>query len=234
MAAPTRTDEAYQQLLALVDSMDVRGSDRLPTEQDLTEQLGFSRTVLRDALSRMRADGRIVSKRGSGTYVVRDARTEMVRLFPITTLAELLELDELRLGIESEAVALAAQRATDEDNAAIQHAQDELLAAMAAGSYGAAEDANFHLRLATASRNAAIIGSVRSLNVHIRRWVSAREQADGFSNVDRRDIVGFEHNAIIEAVKAHDADAARAALRRHLINGRLRTLAMTQQLGRSR
>ena len=98
-------------------SADIRGGrlapgTRLPTEQMLTAELGVSRTVVREAVAALRADGLVVTRRGSGAYVA-DPSAGPFRIVPprVTSLSDILNVMELRLAVEVQAAGLAAERA---------------------------------------------------------------------------------------------------------------------------
>jgi GntR family transcriptional regulator, transcriptional repressor for pyruvate dehydrogenase complex len=221
---PSRTDLAYRLLLELMSREGLGEGDRLPSEKALQMRLGLSRNSLREALARLRAEGRTVSRRGGGTYVVRRPPTELLRLSPIADRHDLLDWHEVRLALESEAVALAAERQDDDALAIMHQAQGALVARLAGGHHGEAEDAAFHLALAIGSRNEKLIGAVRALNEHIHHWIAAMRATVVLSPAERLEIIAAEHVRILDAVAARDIESARTALRQHLLNGRVRML----------
>ena len=223
-APPCRRLSAYERLVELIAQGAVPPGAPLPPEPVLMARLGLSRTSLREAMARLHAEGRTVSRRGAGTFLVRDTPLDLVRLAPIDGAAGLLEWHELRVALESEAAMLAAERRTPADLAALEAAQRVLLGRLDAGDRGGAEDARFHAVLAEASGNRRLHESVAMLNRHIQAWIDVSQVRAILTLHERREIVVAEHAAIIAAVRAGRPEAARAALRHHLLNGRARVL----------
>jgi DNA-binding FadR family transcriptional regulator len=220
----SRADQAHSRILALIESGEVAEGGRLPTENEFIARLGLSRSSIREALVRLRAEGRIVSRRGAGTWLTRPAPLELVRLAPIASPRELLEWQELRVALESEVVALAAERASEEDVAAMWEAQRLLVVRLAEGAYAEAQDAAFHRALAAGAHNPRLLDAVGALTAHIFAWIGMTRARAILTPAERREIVEAEHAAIVRAVAARRPDDARAALRRHLLNGRARML----------
>jgi len=82
----TGAERAHRQIVEMIKGGGLREGERLPTENDLIARLGQSRSTIREALARLRAEGRIVSRRGSGSYLRRATPIELVRLSPIVTI----------------------------------------------------------------------------------------------------------------------------------------------------
>jgi GntR family transcriptional repressor for pyruvate dehydrogenase complex len=217
-------DRAHRLIVEMIAGSRLREGARLPTENDLIARLGQSRSTIREALARLRAEGRIVSRRGSGSYLRRATPIELVRLSPIVTVEDLLEWQEFRVALESEVATLAAERRRASDVAALWRAQKALVAKLADGAYAEAEDAAFHRAVAAAARNPKLDDAVSALTAHVFAWIGVTRDRAILSPAERREIVEAEHVAIIEAIDARDPDRARGAVRRHLLNGRARML----------
>jgi DNA-binding FadR family transcriptional regulator len=218
----SRGDWAYRQLLDLLDDGSLAEGGKLPTESELILRLGLSRSSLREALARLKAEGRTTSRRGSGTFVARSGPTELVRMAPIASVDDLLDWQELRIAIESEVASLAAERRTDADIAALQGSQSRLIERLLAGDYAGREDADFHMALARAAQNPKLVDAVSSLTRHILGWIELTRVRNLLTPGERHEILAAEHQQIVDAVIGRRADEARAALRRHLLNGRAR------------
>src|SRR5688572_9078152 len=97
---------------------------RLPTEQQLMEAMGVSRTVVREAVAALRAEGLVTTRQGSGAFVSADTSRVPFRIDPdgLVSIEHVLDVMELRLAIEVEAAALAAERITPERLAPIGRA----------------------------------------------------------------------------------------------------------------
>ncbi|MEX2552626.1 MAG: FCD domain-containing protein [Actinomycetota bacterium] len=219
----SRADSAYRQLLAYIEEGDLPDGSRLPSETELVSTLNLSRASIRDALARLRAEGRAVSRKGSGTYAVRDASPQLMRLSAIGSTQDLVDWHEFRLALESEAAALAAERRTDSDLAALEKAQSRLVAKLATENAGT-EDATFHSVLAACSHSPKLSDALGRLTAHIFRWSKVARDRGILTLGERREVITLEHGGIIAAVVDRDADRARAEIRRHLLNGRARVL----------
>src|SRR5690606_31830253 len=126
---------------------------RLPSEQSLANAYGVSRPVVREALARLRADGIIVSRHGSGSYVRHQPATDFMRLAPIGGVADLLRAYEYRAAIEGEVAWLAAERRTEADLAVLSKALKEMQRALEEREIGAEADMRFHRGVAAATKN---------------------------------------------------------------------------------
>ncbi|MBD9426289.1 MULTISPECIES: FadR/GntR family transcriptional regulator [Pseudomonadaceae] len=197
--------------------------EKLPTESAIMEAQGVSRTVVREAISRLQAAGLVETRHGIGTFVL-DTPTPGFRIDPATvvTLREVISLLELRISLEVESSGLAAARRTPEQLAAMRAALDSFLSA-AHRSDAVASDFQFHLQIAIATGNRYFTDIMTHLGTSIiprTRLNSARLAHDDEKRYLAR--LSREHEDIYEAIARQDADAARAAMRLHLTNSRER------------
>src|SRR5260370_13481067 len=132
-------DRVYEQILEEIVSGQSAIGDRLPSEDQLSKEHSVSRPVIREALSRLQADGVVITRKGAGTFVQRQPGRQFLRLAPIRGIADLMRCFEFRIGVEGEAAYLAAQRRTDEHMAAIRAAFHRLNAPNAASELGVKE-----------------------------------------------------------------------------------------------
>ncbi|WP_439496025.1 FadR/GntR family transcriptional regulator [Bosea sp. (in: a-proteobacteria)] len=220
----SRADAAYRHLLAYIEREDLGEGARLPSESEFVDRLGLSRTSIREALARLRAEGRAVSRRGSGSFVSAGVSAEMVRLSAIDSVQDLIDWHEFRVALESEVAALSAERRREEDLAEMRRAQDALLGKLATGQ-AEAEDAAFHRAIAIGARNPKLLDAVGALAAHIFRWSKFTGERGILTLTERREIIAVEHGEIIAAIAEQRPDLARAAVRRHLLNGRARVLS---------
>jgi DNA-binding FadR family transcriptional regulator len=203
-----------EQIARLIERGEYGPGDRLPPERDLAKQLGVSRPSVREALIALEVEGYVEVRIGSGVYVVeRSARAQ-----PTATLAEgsgPFELMEARRLIEAECAGLAAKHATRAQVRAMEEALDEMQAQRARGTMPLEADRTFHLRIAEASGNSALVLVVETL------W----DQRTGplFLRLEHHydtpalwDAALREHREVVAAIARHDAGAARAAMRRHM------------------
>lgn len=219
--------------VSLVDSLRRRivdgtipSGEKLPSESALIGEFGVSRTVVREAVSRLQAEGLVYTRRGSGSFALtppspdEDSTGGMRRP---RTLAERHALLSFRAGVESEAAALAAGNATPAMIAAL----DSTLEAFdAAGNHAATAvscDFAFHRAVAEASGNFYFVDALLSLGPAMIAMPPERlEPADDGGQSERLQRVAAEHRAVRNAIAAGDSLTAAAAMRLHLANSRSR------------
>lgn len=221
---PRLADQLYAQLHQQITVGRYPQDSRLPSEFDLCAAFGVSRPVVREALSRLKADGLVESQRGAGSYVRRRPNAELLRLAPIGGLPELVRCMELRCALEGDAAYLAASRRTDADLAEMQGALRDLDQAIAAREVGHEADFRFHRAVATACRNELFVSTLQSLSAQIFDYMRVMRSLALRSSYGRWRLVQSEHERIYEAIRDEDPEAAREAMRSHINNSRSRTL----------
>jgi DNA-binding FadR family transcriptional regulator len=185
---------------------------RLPGERELAERFDVSRVTIREAEIALQALGHVKIKTGSGVYVLDRSRQINGGLPPVSA----FELTEARSLFESEAAALAARHI---DDANLQHLED-LIERMSSSDPADEEDSQradqeFHLAIAAASKNAAVLYIVETLWKMRTGIESVREvHAAICSEEDAKDR-GSEHAEILEALRNRDPDAARDTMQKH-------------------
>jgi len=209
---------------------------RLPTEQALTSALGVSRTVVREAVAALRADGLVVTRRGSGAYVADPAAGPFRIAAPhAPALGDVLDVMELRLAVEVEAAALAAERASRRQIAAIRTAWRGIDRALKRGEGAVEEDFAFHRAIADATGNRQFPRFLAFLGSHVIPRQSVRLSVD--TPAGRRaylERIQHEHARIVSGISGHDAGEARRAMRDHLTRSleRYRNLTGGKKNGR--
>jgi len=202
----------------------LRPGDRLATEQMLVARFRVSRAVVREAISRLKSEGLVVSRRGSGLYVAPPARRRSFRLDTgvlATDLAEVGAVLELRLAVEEAAAGLAARRRTPAGLAAIRRAHEAMASAEDWDGAGVAADIAFHRAVAEATGNARFTGFITFLGNSLAEAIRAARAAASVPDGTRRVTIG-EHARILAAIQAGNAAAARRAARAHLRGARRR------------
>ena len=192
---------------------------KLPTEVRLVEQLGVSRTVVREAISRLRNAGLVEPRQGSGVYVLKPTMAPLdlsvdERHTPETQV-KVLQVVEVRRAVEAEAAGLAAERGTLDDIAAMREALVTLDRAVASGGDGVEEDLAFHRTIADASGNPVLAATVRYLGEVLRTGIRVT-RANEARREDFIQQVRDEHVAIVAAIASGDRKAARGAARAHM------------------
>lgn len=218
-------DDVTASLAASIQGARSIPGERLPSADALARRFGVSRTVVREAMARLQADGLVETRQGSGAFVAGLAGRPL--RFDAATMdspERVLDILELRMGVETEAAALAATRATPEQKASIEAAVDALFAVAGTGADGVEEDLRFHQAIAEATGNPLFPLFVTFLGEHYRASIHAL-RLDGAAREALLRRVAREHAAVAEAIRHGDAEEARWAIRRHLRDGRLRVLA---------
>jgi GntR family transcriptional repressor for pyruvate dehydrogenase complex len=192
--------------------------DKLPTELALVSQFAVSRTVVREAVSRLKSLGLVDSRQGSGVYVL-DAGFSPLNFDPKLAVSKqaVIQMVEVRRALEAEVAGLAAQRATPQDVQRIRAAIGALDQAVQHGGDGVDEDVRYHRAIADAARNPFLIGTLEYLGQFLQ-GATRVTRANEARRTDFALQVSDEHNQITRAIEAGDASAARSAAARHMDN----------------
>jgi len=207
--------------------------DKLPSEAAIEQQFGVSRTVVREAISRLQAAGLVVTRHGIGTFIVgtNEAATFKLTSEDFATLKDVIAVLELRIGIEVEAAALAATRRTDKNLKDIEASLKAIQVAIEAGQDAVAADFQFHLDIARASQNphyAELMISLGSSIIPRARLEAAPKTGMNEEKLAYLRRVNIEHESILHAIRSQDPDAARAAMRTHLTHSKERRRQLMQ------
>ncbi len=215
---PTLTDTVAKQLLAEIDAGRVLPGEKLPTETRLAEQFGVSRTVIREAVSRLRQDGIVEARQGSGVFVTGQGGQRALRIdaAELSSLDAVLHIVDLRRALETEIAAQAAAQRSKRDMAAIA-------AAVERGGDGVKEDVAFHRCIAQATGNPYFLATLAFVSQYLEAATRVTRGNEA-RHADQMRAVLQEHAAIADAIRRQDVEAAREAARIHMVNaaGRLR------------
>jgi DNA-binding FadR family transcriptional regulator len=227
----------FEQLADEIKSGRLAPGERLPTEQALARAARVSRTVVREAVAALRAEGLVVTRQGVGAFVSAEPQRAPFRIEPerMQTLEDILGVMELRLGVEIESAGLAAERASKTQLRAIFNALNAIEEASAAGRSAVDEDLGFHRAIAEATGNPEFPRFLQFIGRHLipRRTVSGLPERMGGERAYLA-LIQEEHRRIYHAIAAGDARGAREAMRRHLTRSleRYRKLAADQARSR--
>lgn len=215
---PSLADVLAQRLTDDIASGQLKPGEKLPTEHQLAETFGVSRPIVREAIGRLKHDGLVVSRQGAGVFVVESGIPSVFRLqvSDFTDRDEIRGIIELLMAIESSATELAALRRTDDDLAAIQAQLDAMRACIERHDSGVDEDVAFHRAIVEATKNPFFRDLSDFLDRRVRTFIrtaraNTAKQQDGLIRA-----VQEEHQAIFDAIRAQDAQAARKAAEDHL------------------
>jgi len=222
--APSLANRLVGELAGEMRSGALRPGDKLPTEAEAVRRYGVSRTVVREALSQLQAAGLVETRHGVGTFVTaRRERGLAADAAEIAAVIDVMALLELRIGVESEAAALAARRRTPAQLEAMATAIDDFESALARGVDTVVPDWRFHTLVAEAAGNRYFSSLMASLGP--KAIPRASLKLPGLGEKEMRSYlaaVNREHHDIYGAIARGDADDARAAMRNHIGNGRER------------
>lgn len=222
LAAPRRlTAELVARLTAEIVNGKLAPGSRLPTEQEMIAATGVSRTVIREAVAALRADGLVVTRQGVGAFVAEQVRRPFkVDFDENSPLHDVLNVMELRTGVEVEAAGLAAERASSAQLKKIAERHAAIQAATDAGDHAVDQDFAFHCAIAEATGNPQF----KRFLEYLGRFIIPRGKLWGSSSAPVKrghlEIFQVEHAQILRAIEGRSPVRARAAMQRHLVNSR--------------
>lgn len=204
-----RVDQVSRALSAHISAAGIRPGERLPTERRLMELLSVGRSTVREGIRKLQTQGVVETRKGSGTYLLRAVSADAIHM-PLTidtaSLRDRLLLTlEVRRGIELEASAIAAERATAEDLATIEARLDEMEAVHLVKGTAGREDLAFHLAIYDATHNPLFRQLLEQMREAFERF--------WHTPFDRPDFAARSfpfHRELFNAIRAGDAAGARA------------------------
>jgi len=228
---PTLVEMVLTDLAGKINGGTYKVGERLPTEPEVMATHGVSRTVVREAMSRLQAAGLTETRHGIGSFVLAQTKEALPSLdsITVTTIRELLAMLELRISVETEAAGLAALRRNDEQISQMRQALQEFERDVQAGGSSVEPDFRFHLLIAQATGNKYFENFYRQLGTttipRTRLDTSRFSSAPGASYLLQSN---REHEAILDAIIRNDPESARAGMRMHLTNSRERLRLATE------
>ena len=217
------SSELASVLARQIDNGEYAPGDSLPSEMALAGAFSVSRTVVREAMVRLKQQGRIASRRGRAAVVVEPHEHAQSHVFEFYELAKdnYLAFNNFRLIVEGESAALAAVNATEAQIAELFSLCDAVENEMRTGKSGVEPDFQFHCLIGIANGNEYLRDLVKAIAIKI--WMGVH-QSRSRSHLDDAYIrvVSEEHRDVVRAIAARDLHKARIAARRHLLNSALR------------
>jgi GntR family transcriptional repressor for pyruvate dehydrogenase complex len=211
------SDQVFDQLRELIFRGDFTPGQKIMTERELAKALNVSRNSVREAINKLVTLRFLEQRQGQGTFV--RSIDEAVKI-PLATVMEtqdasLIDLMEMRMGIECVAASLAAQRANASDLEAIEQAIGEMERDTGGGGLGTEGDLSFHMAIASATKNPLQVYIMKNvsdfLHVGIREnLLHLYEEPDNIVEILK------QHKAIFTAIRSGDADAAYNAMKMHI------------------
>ncbi len=198
---------------------------KLPTEAAIMARFDVSRTVVREAISRLQASGLVQTRHGIGTFVLEPQHSGNFRIAAqdFSTVSDVISVLELRISLETEAAGLAAVRRTPAHLQAMDDALHAFADSIEHDSDAVPPDFQFHMEVARATGTRHFADLMTDLGTMIipRTRVNTPQHApEGRLAYLQR--VHTEHQRIYQAILAQDAEAARQAMRTHLSNSQER------------
>lgn len=215
--------QVVQEIINDIDNGKYQAGDKLPTEHELIELFGVSRTVIREAIANLRASNLIETKQGKGAFVLSKPSQDLFQLkhSGASTADELGYILDLRIAIEAETALMAAKYRTDKDLERIKSAIGEMESLINEDKDQLQADRNFHYAIAMASKNPHFLGLLK----YIDNTLASHKKNTSIAPVTRKMQAFKEHEQICHAIEKGDPDAARAAMRLHLSGTRERLTA---------
>ena len=193
--------------------------DKLPTERDLAQQFGVSRASVREALHSLETLGLVEARVGSGTYLAENPDSILEHLSWVVYFSGDVETDlrQARLIVEPEIAALAAERATEADIAALSACLESMGMALGDAREAAVQDFEFHVALAKAAHNVVLQETIVGMQWMLRGYIFKK-----LNECESLDYLCYgEHKLIFEAVRDHNPARAREAMRSSVTESKL-------------
>lgn len=211
---PHLSEAVHRELEQKILDGELASGEKLPTEHALAELFTVSRSVVREAVARLKAEGLVEARQGSGNFVARQPLILNFGRVKHKAPPELVQVLELRRIVEISVAGLAAERRTESDLAAIRASLDAMDQALALGESGAQADDAFHETIAAAAKNPylqRVVNFVSAQFSESRRLTWAPTDCP-----DLRKRAQSEHHRLFDAIVARDAAAARCYAAAHL------------------
>jgi DNA-binding FadR family transcriptional regulator len=215
------SDFVYHKLFSKIAAGEYAVHQRLPSEHEICQAYSVSRPIVRAALDRLRSDGLIYSRQGSGSFIRVGTTQPVVGFGPVGTIGDIQRCYEFRIGCEGEAAFFAARRANAEAIAEIKATMGPLMKGARRFSYEDTADFQFHLAIARASNNQYYVQALQAMKDHIA--IGMKVGGTALNGSDRAiERVIEEHEMVIRAIVDREPEKARDAMRQHVINSQYR------------
>jgi GntR family transcriptional regulator, transcriptional repressor for pyruvate dehydrogenase complex len=220
------SDDVVDHLTELFISQQLKPGDRLPSERELAEQFGVSRTVVRESIKILEEKGMLDCRQGAGTYVLGITNQGIVESFTLYLQSDYnryLELMEMRDILDVEVVGRLAKSASPEEIAVFRHHLDRMGELLDQPAEFAVEDVAFHLAFYHAMHNSVLMSIVQPILSLLETAMRITVDAPGSSERSYR-----RHVTLMECIEAHDSDAARRTMHEIIVHGRQRVVEVVR------
>jgi GntR family transcriptional repressor for pyruvate dehydrogenase complex len=212
-----RKNKVYEEVARQIERLilkKLKPGDKLPSERELAEALDVSRSSIRDAIRGLELMGLVEPRQGAGT-IVREVSTDTL----VNPFASILkqkqalvgELLDFRKMLEPPLAARAATHASADEISEMEEILQRQEKRLSREETTIAEDAEFHYSVALASGNSVVL---KVLDILMDLLRDSRERSLQVEGRPQKSLAG--HRRILAAIKRHDAEAAKAAMRRHI------------------
>lgn len=207
--------------------------EKLPASKDIEKAAGVSRTVVREAVAVLKAEGLVESRQGVGVFVSERKRNKRFTIddTEFSSFEDAIQILELRMAVEIEMAGMAAKNHSKEQMGAINDALDNITRKMSEGQHSRKEDFEFHLHIAKASGNNYFTRFIEFIGSGV---IPARELILNHSRDDAQQSflssIGVEHKEIAKAIQMRDVTGAKAAMALHLGNSKARHINIVKNM----
>ncbi|WP_434362620.1 FadR family transcriptional regulator [Parasalinivibrio latis] len=216
------SDQIYDELQRrIVEGVYCIG-DKIPSESELSADFSSSRSIIREALARLKSDGVLESRRGSGTFIATTPDKVVRQVAKISSLADLQHCLEFRRSVEPEAAYFAAMRATRVELQDMELALSNLTVALESKSLEEKSDFAFHYAVVRSSRNPFFIQAFESFSEQIITGMKLTRGMSLLSGENRQKDVLEGHKKVYQMILDRDPQGARNAMREHILSGQSR------------
>jgi DNA-binding FadR family transcriptional regulator len=213
--------EVVDGVLEQIQSGDLKTGDRLPTESELMRLQGVSRTVVREAISRLQAAGVVETRHGIGSFVLETSTRPNFHIDPkdLVTIHDVLDVLQLRQSLESAAAGIAALKRTDKDLENLRSLLAEFRTLLDEGKETIDADFRFHLAIAQATGNRYFVEFMSYLGQTVIPRTRVNTATLGRETQARYlERVHYEHEEIVRAIETQNPLVASSAMQMHLNN----------------
>ena len=211
-----------------------QAGSKLPSEAQLSEAHGVSRTVVREAIASLRADRLVETRQGAGVFVLEAPQASASPLLSLQNVdpdrvSSMIEVLELRTAVEVEAAGLAALRRSPAQEEAILEQHYAVRACFDAGVSSSEADFALHLAIAEATNNPRFRDFLAMIGKSIIPRAALRTDDREQDQAAYIELIDAEHRAIVFGISNGDEEAAREAMRRHLRGSQARYRALLRE-----
>ena len=199
----------------------LKEGDKLPSENELCKSFEVSRPIVREAIMKLQEDEFVITKKGSGTFVLHSPLKDLSRFASANDIATILQAHEIRIALEGEAAALAASRRSESQLANLKASLQVMRKDFEASHLSIHSDYQFHLGIAQATNNESFVQLLENLHFGLKKTMAitqglSRESVKNKISPNRNNEVLEEHQRILDAIEMQDQEAARFAMRYHI------------------